>query len=505
MKQYIYTSLSLIMALGLLSSCSKDLLDLEPADQSNVETFWTSEDNAVSSLTGCYESLLGPYYGEGSWLLKLEDITPNSFEIDDGSGASSIARGDNNPTLPLVNSRYTIGYEGVGRTNTFLANIDLVPMDEDLKARYKGEALFLRAFYYHNLIEYYGGVPLILDPPNNNTQGQLPRNTKEEVLAAIYTDLDAAINVLPVSYGANDLGRATKGAALALKARAALYNEDWSIAIEAAQDLIDLDAYELFPDYRGIFLLENENNSEVIFDVQFQFPQITNNYHELFQQGNVLKSLPDAYLMTDGEPASTSPLYDADNPYQNRDPRLNQTLITIGSNYNGSLVTGDELFADLTGFAYKKYTYFVDDEVRTAPQPNQSEINPILMRYAEILLILAEAENELNGPTAIAYDAINQVRTRVSVDMPEVTPGLSKAQFRDAVRLERRVELAGEGLYYKDILRWKTAETVMNQPGLDKDGNVIEQRSFNPSRDYLWPIPDTDILLNPNLVQNPGY
>ena len=504
MKRIIYLYIS-FFGLVIAGGCSSELLDLEPADQSSVETFWTSEDNAASALTGCYEPLLAPYRGEGSWLLKLEDITPNSFEIDDGSGASSIARGDNNPTLPLINSRYEICYEGIGRANTFLANIDVVPMDGSLKNRFIAEARFLRAFYYHNLVEYYGGVPLILDSPNNNTQGQLPRNTKAEVLEAIYDDLDVAARVLPTSYGNPNKGRATKGAALALKARSALYNENWSEALSAAQAVIDLNVYGLFPDYRGLFLLENERNDEVIFDVEFQFPEVTNNYHELFQQGNVFKDLVDAYLVTDGEPISESDLYNPDNQFANRDPRLSQTLITIGSTFNGQLVTGDELFADLTGYAFKKYTYFLDDVVRSAPQPNQSEINPILFRYAEILLTVAEAENELNGPTPRAYDAINEVRSRESVNMPDVSPGLSKEEFREVVRLERRIEFAGEGLYYQDIIRWRTAEVVMNEDGLDKDGNVIESRNFNPEKDYLWPFPDRDILLNPNLEQNPGY
>ncbi|HLT51632.1 MAG TPA: RagB/SusD family nutrient uptake outer membrane protein [Arenibacter sp.] len=504
MKKIIYITI-IFWSLILSISCSKDQLDLEPADQSSVETFWTSEANAVSALTGCYGPLLEPYRGEGSWLLKLEDITPNSFEIDDGSGASSIARGDNNPSLPLINSRYTISYKGIGRTNTFLANIDLVPMDEDLKKRFKAEARFLRAFYYHNLVEYYGGVPLILDPPNNNTQGQLPRNSKAEILEVIYADLDAAAADLPISYTSTDKGRVTKGAALAFKARTALYNENWTEALSSAQAVIDLNVYDLFPDYRGLFLLENEGNNEVIFDVQFQFPEVTNNYHELFQQGNVFKDLFDAYLMTDGEPIISSDLYDPENPNANRDPRLSQTLITIGSMFNGELVTGGELFADLTGYAFKKYTYFVDDVKRPSPQPNQAEINPIVIRYAEILLTIAEAENELNGPTARAYEAINMVRKRVSVNMPDVRPGLEKDEFRDILRLERRVEFAGEGLYYKDIIRWRTAETVMNSDGLDKDGNVIEIRSFNAERDYLWPIPDRERLLNPNLEQNPKY
>ena len=331
MQKSIYTVIS-YFTLFLFASCSEDLLNLEPADQSSVETFWTSEDRAASALTGCYEPLIGPYRGEGAWLLKLEDITPNAFEIDDGSGASSIARGDNNPTLPLVNGRYRSSYQGIGRTNTLLANVDAVPMNEVLKNRFKAEARFLRAFYYHNLVEYYGGVPLILDPPNNNTQGQLPRNTKAEILSVINDDLDAAAAGLPVSYSSTDQGRATKGAALALKARSALYNQDWAVALAAAQSVIDLNEYALFPDYRGIFLLENERNSEVIFNVEFQFPEVTNNYHELFQQGNVLKDLVDAYLMTDGQPITTSNLYDPEKPFANRDPRLSQTLITIGSN-----------------------------------------------------------------------------------------------------------------------------------------------------------------------------
>ncbi|MDT7828365.1 RagB/SusD family nutrient uptake outer membrane protein [Pricia sp. S334] len=504
MKRIIYT---FIATSGIIFSvgCSKDLLHKEPADQSSVETFWTSEDKATAALTGCYETLVGPYMGEGSWLLKLEDITPNSFEIDDGSGASSIARGDNNPTLPLINSRYRTAYEGVGRTNTFLANIDQVPMDNELKIRYKAEAKFLRALYYHNLIEYYGGVPLILESPDNNTQGELPRNTKAEVLEVINADLDDAVVDLPVFYSNTDSGRATKGAALALRARSALYNEKWAEALAAAQAVVDLNEYSLFPDYRGLFLLENERNNEVIFDVEFQFPEITNRYNELFQQGNVFKDLVDAYLVADGQTIFDSNLYDPENPFANRDPRLSQTLITIGSMLNGELVTGDELFADLTGYAFKKYTYLLDDVVSSTPKPGQSEINPILFRYAEILLTIAEAENELNGPTTRAYDAINQVRSRESVDMPDVSPGLDKEEFRKVVRLERRIEFAGEGLYYQDIIRWRTAEDVMNQDGLDQDGNVIENRNFNPAKDYLWPIPDRDILLNPNLEQNPGY
>src|SRR5690606_23996251 len=135
MKKIIYIFIS-IYGFSISLSCSNDLLELEPTDKSSVENYWNSEDKAKSALTGCYETLVDPYRGEGSWLLKLEDITPNSFEIDNGSGATSIDQGDNNPTLPLINSRYRICYEGIGRVNTFLANIDQVPMDGNLKKRF---------------------------------------------------------------------------------------------------------------------------------------------------------------------------------------------------------------------------------------------------------------------------------------------------------------------------------------------------------------------------------
>lgn len=506
MKKYSHIPLYFILVILTLNSCSEDTLNLEPADQIRVDNFWTSGENALFALTGCYETLLAPY--RGAWLMELEQATPNAFETDDSIGASSIAQGLNDPENRIVGLRYSAAYEGVGRTNTFLANIDQVPMDEDLRSRLIAEASFLRAFYYHNLVEFFGGVPLILDPPDNSTQGQLPRNSKEEVLVVIFEDLDRAIAGLPVSYPASDQGRATRGAALALKARSALYNERWQEAIDASQQIIDLGIYELFPDYRGLFLLENEHSSEVIFNVEFVLPEFTNGYHvSLLDNGRVapLQDLVDAYLMQDGENIEDSLLFDPMAPYDNRDPRLTQSIITVGSMFNGQLIEGSESFLNISGYGFKKYTYFVDDEVRAAPAPGQGEINAIVFRYAETLLTLAEAENELNGPTSRAYDAINQVRQRISVEMPPLNVGLDQNEFREAVRLERRVEFAGEGLYYNDILRWRTAEVIMNSEAVTRDGAVIQQRRFDPQRDYLWPFPATDVLLNENLEQNPGY
>jgi hypothetical protein len=506
MKNLIYTGL--FLALAALSSCTDDFLDTEPLDRASVDTYWTSEINAKAALSGVYESMYQVYGFEAQWGSELDAITPNAFDNDNRDGQSAIARGLNDPDNVLVNKTWRVAFEGIGRANILIENIDRVPMNEDLKERFKAEAVFMRAFYYHNLTKFFGDVPLILEAPNNNTQGQLPRTPKAEVVDAIINDLNMAASILPENYPSSEAGRATKGAALALKARVALYNERWPEAIDASREVVNSGVYSLFPDFRELFLEENEGNSEVIFDVQFVTPFFTNNYHNAFIGAGrvaVVQDLVDAFPMTDGEPIATSPLYDPANPFANRDPRLNQSIVTEGSNFNGQVVTGEESFLNTTGYCFKKYTYFVDDEERVAPPPTQAETNYIIIRYAEVLLTLAEAENEQNGPTTVAYDAINALRSRASVNMPEVAPGLSKEAFREVVRNERRIELAGEGLYYNDILRWRIAESVMNADALDSEGVVVETRVFDPARDYLWPIPTRDILLNPNLEQNPGY
>jgi hypothetical protein len=209
--------------------------------------------------------------------------------------------------------------------------------------------------------------------------------------------------------------------------------------------------------------------------------------------------------MIDGLSINESPLFDSENPFENRDPRLTQSIVTPGSVFNGTQVVENQGILNVTGYAIKKYTYFKDREASPPPPNQQGAINAIIFRYAEILLTLAEAENEINGPTPIAYDAINQVRSRSSVQMPGLTQGLSQDEFREMIRLERRIELVGEGLYIHDIKRWRTAETMMNETVTDRQGNILEVRVFDPARDYLWPIPTREILLNPNLDQNPGF
>lgn len=334
----------------------------------------------------------------------------------------------------------------------------------------------------------------------------MPRTPKEEVVAQIISDLDEAAGLLPVSNSSSDKGRVTKGAALALKARILLYNEKWTEAATAAKEVIDLEVYGLFPDYRGMYMPVNENNEEVIFDIQYQLPEFQQGMDHVIYVLNrpaPLKGLVDAYLMIDGKSIDESPLFDKANPYENRDPRLLQTIVCIGYPYNGRITVSDDVVT--TGFGQKKLTAYPDDQKITINQGN-SDLNFIVIRYAEVLLTYAEALNEASAaPGDEVYEALNKIRSRPTVDMPEIEQGLNKEQMRDVIRLERRIELACEGFYYSDIRRWRIAEFVNNGPIHNYKGVVIENRSFNKDRDYLWAIPSTEIQENNQLTQNPGW
>lgn len=496
MRRKIQIGIVLLLALTAYS-CDDSYLNTVPTDQYNEANWWQTESQAISSINGVYAVLRNSQIS-AIQQLREENMTPNSYSM---GGDSPLDIGAHNPgNVTRFRDKWNACYSGIGRANYFLDNVDKVPMDAALIQRLKAEAHFLRAFFYANLVHYFGGVPLILEAPDFATQGDLPRTSREKVIDQVLLDLDHAASVLPTSYTAP--GRATKGAALSLKTRVLLYESRWAEAAAAAQDVIDLNQYDLFPDYRGLFLLENENNEEVIFDVQYQAPEYTHGLDVIIElQINVAptKDLVDSYLMKDGLSIQESPQYDPASPYENRDPRLHQTIVIPGHMYRGGIVSDTKYFS--TGFGFKKYTTYLDDVAQ--PSILQSEINIILLRYADILLMYAEAQNEAAGPDESVYQALNQVRSRAG--MPVYPAGLTQDQMREMIRQERRVELALEGLYLHDIRRWRIAEDVMNANALNRQGEVVQVRSFNPARDYLWPIHEITIQENPALEQNPGY
>ena len=494
MKKILYIGIAVLLT-SFFYSC-ESFLDTKSTDTYNEVNWWQTESQAISSINGCYAVLRS----SGIYNYREDNLTPNSYGM---STEIQLAQGEHNSSnYDYFLECWDRNYRGIGRVNTLLDNIDRVQMTESIKERIRAEGYFLRALFYSNLVNYFGGVPLILESPNFVKQGNLPRNSREEVITQVLTDLDNAASVLPVSFTGSDIGRATKGAALGLKTRVLLYNSRWSEAATSAKAVMDLNYYSLFADYRGLFFPENENNKEVIFDVQYCSPDYTSSMDigiESQMGTSPTLDLVNSYLMKDGKSIQESPLYDPATPYENRDPRLLQTIVIPGYLYLGRIVPDGKYYS--TEFGYKKYTSYKDDKAE--PQNSKTEINYILLRYADILLMYAEAQNEAAGADASVYDALHKIRLRAG--MPDIPGGLSKDQMRDAIRHERRIELANEALYYNDIRRWRTAEVVNNGNVISRLGKVVQIRIFNPQKDYLWPIHDITMQENPALVQNPGY
>lgn len=484
-----------VLTVTFFSSCDKSLLDTSPSNDFTEDIYWQEEADALAAINATYAATRGHWYR-----IVRTIFTPNS--LSDGRHIQ-LQLGTHNPSNEdLFQNWWNGNYQGIGRANNLLGNIDQIEMNEELKERIKGEARFLRAFFYTDLVSLYGGVPLILDPPNFEEHKDLPRDSREEVIAQVLNDLDFAIGVLPDSYSGSDIGRATTGAALALKTRVLLYEDRWEEAAAVAQEVIQLGEYNLFPDYRGLFMPANQNNQEVIFDLQFTEPDYTHSLDVLLERNYAIApqaDLVDSYLMIDGKSINNSQLYDPENPYKNRDPRLKQTIVLEGSMFRGQTVPEDKQFN--TGYGYKKNTTYLDSV--SAPVNVNSDLNFIVLRYADLLLMYAEAQNEASGPDESVYEVLNRIRNRAG--MPDVPTGLSQTEMREIIRHERRIELAGEGLYYNDIRRWRIAEEVMNTEVFDNNGEFLQSRSFDPERDYLWPIHEETIQDNPALDQNPGY
>jgi hypothetical protein len=498
MKRYITILISALLLLGC-----KDYLEVTPTDRFTQDTYWNTKIQAEAALNGTYAALYYDTYSASS--IYLDALSPNNYQYNNDNNI--ISRGLHNAATGLFANAWNGSYKGIGRANNVLANIDKVSMDETLKERYKAEAKFLRALYYFPLWNLFGGAPLITEGTNYETQAGLARNTADELLAQILKDLTEAStgNALPLSYSGAEKGRATKGAALALKARVLLYAKQWKEAAEAAKAVMDLNTYNLFPDYRGLFYLENEGNQEVIFDVQYKYPEFTHSLDISLDQQLGVAPLPDlvnSYYATDGQPISSSSVYNPAKPFENRDSRLQATVILPGTLFKGAIVAANQYPS--TGYGQKKYTIFKDNEKPVAaPTSGTSELNLIVIRYADVLLMYAEAKNEDTGPDQTIFNALNQIRARAK--MPNINPALNATELRAEIRHERRIELAGEGLYYYDVRRWKTAELVLNGDITNAAGARIDSRLFNASKDYLWPIPSIAILNNPALIQNPNY
>jgi len=520
----IYSKITCILLIYLLgtTACSDTFLEKAPLDEGSVEGFFETEEDVVRALNSVYDVFQGDIWG-GSFFwnqYSVDGMTDNAvgccpweFQIP------VIAKGEHNPTSGgVINTKWDFGYEGIFRSNSVLENIEDIEMDADTKNSIIAEARFLRGLIYFELTNYYGDVPLVLNVISREEGLAVSRNSKSEVLTAILSDLDYAETNLADEPLFGHTGRATSKAAIAVKTRLKLYNEDYAGAAAEAKKLMDMSAANpsgigLVNNYEDVFSADNENNQEVLFDIQFtEGTQGEGNYAQVslapgpegspgsgWGSYTPTDQIANSFYMTDGLHIDESPLFNPDEPYANRDPRMYANLFIPGvSDWRGNVYD-----ASLSGFSpFFAIRKWVDlDATIGEGGCSCNENNFILYRYADILMNYAEAVNEMSGPTAEVYDAINQIRARVN--MPDVAAGLSQEEMRQVIRHERHVEFPWEGTRRDDLIRWGIAEQIV--PNVTLFGEMLDQRIFISPKHDLFPVPQKEIDQNPNLTQNPGW
>lgn len=516
MKALKYIAAGLLLV--SLGSCKSDILDREPLDRLSPNTFYENDTQCKMGLVGIYSSL--PPIATVAFWFQQDFMSDGAYCQDSWQGSREIGEWQTNSSSWGPNAKWTQQYQTIIRANTFLLNLEKATASEETKKQMAGEAKFLRAYAYSDLITFFGDVPLILGDQTLET-AKVPRDSKEKVLNAIIQDLNDAAAVLPESYSGSDVGRATKGAALAQKCRILLYNEKWTEAAEAAKQVMDLNVYSLYPDYGMTFDESNENNCEVIFDIQYiknsqaqPWPSARLSFVD-WPTPNVTADMIDSYYMTNGKAITDAGSgYNPQDPFKNRDPRMAASIVLPGSLCaSGTFIPANDQVP--CGTRPRKYA-----DIKGTDSYNVG-LNQIVLRYADILLMRAEALIEQGNTSQEVYDLIDKVRARVN--MPKIEDaegtGLTQEQLRKILRHERRVEFFMEGTRYTDMLRWKDESLVHDVYGYVKDKLsdptnpskwVFETekkatRNFDSKKGWLWPIPHDEIQNNDKLTQNPGY
>lgn len=540
---------SLIAFLSLFTATScKDYLEVTPRERVAGGTLWENTSNADLFLNGIYGSVRGPidFFDHG------DNYTDNTISQYLWAGSRGmyvlgIETPGTNSNLQQWNQ-----FNNVRKCNVFIENITNADLNADWKKMRLAEARFLRAYFYSLLWTTYGGVPIITDVLDRNSQGDeifRARNTDAETYQFIVDECSAIANDLPDKPGS---ARAGKGSALTLQAWCELFNasplknpennkEKWALAASTFKSVMDLGVYNLFPNRETLFYESNNSNIEVIFEKTYLGGTSMGNSRSGLQPicfvggtqnswsgVNVTQELIDEYTMANGLPISDPGSgYDPQNPYANRENRFYQDIIYDGSEFMGQEAvywTGSGSMNELDlnfGSTGRPCTVYhprkaIESQYYVNGHNLLSSANWVIFRYAEVLLGYAEAQNEAVGPDASVYDAINAIRARV--DLAPLKTGLSQTEMRIAIHRERRVELCFEDKRWPDLIRLKLAEKLI--PGSvhtmqiekingKKVYNVIptggNNRAFDPAKNYLLPIPQSVLDRNKLITQNPGY
>lgn len=565
-----------ILITTVVISCKKgdSFLDKKLTNTLNEETTFKDSINTVAFLTRIYTDI-GFSFNPSRWEagghpIVSDEAVPvqyTGYQNDAvilAQGLLTAATTNVSKNVQILNN-WSMPWANIRRVNKFLSKVDESPLSAPLRKRLKAEARFLRAWYYSILLKHYGGVPLIGDKVFEIEDNfAIPRNTYEECVNYIVSELDAVKNELPTKSTQiiTDYGRITQGACLGLKSRVLLYAasplfngqnggsgtlktltgyasadpQRWKKAADAAKDLMNTGLYDLYednttrPGYGFYQVFQKRVNDEYIlqanrganrdFESNFLPSSRSGNY-----QSNVTQGMVDAYGMANGlsitDPASG---YDPQNPYLNRDPRFYNSVI-----YNGSLwflgstnqVVNTSYLASPDGAGVKANTtgYYNRKMMQESSSGNTERCWP-LIRYAEILLNYAEATNEFEGPTTEVYNALIKIRKRAGIlagatNLYGLNANMTKEEMRLTIQNERRVELSFEEHRLWDCRRWKIAEDFFNRTskgmritttaGVTKYEIVDILPHKFPANFNLFPIPEGEISKNIALIQNPGW
>lgn len=555
----------ILLAVLQFSSCVS--LDLNPLDEASSDNWYSDTDDVQLSLNDLYRSYLYVVEAEYFTDRRTDDWAQRDAIYDVVSGTV-----DSEWSASL--SVWTATYKGIVRANMVdeaLNRLEDTATPEEINIL-RAEARFFRAFLYSRLITLYGDVPYYTTYISVEDARQMERTDKAEILRHIYEDFDYAATYLPIENNSTGIYRVSKGAAYALKARIALAQHDYAVAKEAARACIGLNQYSLYEDYGELFLDKNMN-SEIIFAIANsselgKYEAVKSWVMRSAGGNNVAQpswELLAAYTCTDGQPIDESPLFDPHNPYENRDPRCTYTFVEPGTELNGTVfnplpsarttTSNGTTVSNKDNLVVDRYAPRNGCTIRKGAQPEwysvQQNDNPyIIIRYADVLLMYAEADIELNTIDDLTLQYINMVRARAykadytqTNRYPEVTT-TDQTELRRILRNERRVEFAWEGRRYFDLMRWgwfkkafshnyyglpndETTLTAMENegnwfwgmtPDIDEDGfadfsklaaagycNQYGERVYDPKIE-LWPIPYEEVALSGGkLTQNEGY
>lgn len=479
----------LILIVPAFFSC-EDFLDKQPTDQLSPATFWKTEQDATMALAGVYKSMQIEVIAGNGWgggIGHWDGLSDNAYcQYPWEDQFTNIGKGELNSTLGgVLTSVYYNCYRGITACNNFLENVENIEgANQELMTQYKAEVRFIRAFHYYWLTQCFGDVVLV-DKVLPLEEMNMPRSAKASVLDFMYDDLDFAISNLSDDAFS---GHIVQASAQALKARIKLFNGEFADAAGLAKQIIDDGIYFLAEDYTANFLEDSGQDAcpEIIFSIKYLGPDNQNQCDLVY-----------------GWWQSALPMQEYVDSHEDGDKRLGWNVVQVGDEWPmGKALTGDPYFNDgrtVTNNGLIKWVNPSSDATNWTSRGNDC----VHIRFAEVLLVYAEAQLEATGTVdQSVYDAVNLVRNRAGLeDLPD---GLSVEEMRQKIRHERRVELAFEAQRYFDLKRWNTAKDVI--PTLYDPPNQTSTKRIWKDHFMLWPIPQSEVDKDPeNMNQNTGY